>query len=209
MPGGGQFEFKNIKVTEIGFQSLFNGQDLNGWEGAGQDAAKCWTVKDGVLLCTGEKGPWLRSRQQHGDFCLRLDYQVREGGNSGVYVRVPEDGAHHRKDLGDDAAGVEIQVLDDHAKRYAKLNAYQYCGSVYAIAPSTKHVGREPGEWNSLEINCAGAHYRITHNGVVIVNATEEEFPELARRKSEGFLGLQNHSEEVGFRNLRIGPPIK
>jgi hypothetical protein len=47
----------------------------------------------------------------------------------------------------------------------------------------------------------------VTHNGVVIVDATAQAFPELGRRYVNGYLGLQNHNEEVWFRNLRIGPP--
>ena len=42
-------------------------------------------------------------------------------------------------------------------------------------------------------------------NGVVVVDATAAEFPELARRFQKGYLGLQNHREEVWFKNLRIG----
>ena len=202
VPIGGQFEFRNIRITELGYQSLFNGRDLAGWEpGAGKEAT-CWNVEDGLLVCNGKKGPWLRSEQEYGDFNLRLDYKVRPGGNSGVYTRVPKNGAHHGKQ-----AGVEIQILDDHAPRYAKLKDYQYCGSVYAIAPSTQHVGREAGQWNSLEIDCRGTRYRVTHNGVVIVDADVDAFPQLAERLTKGYLGLQNHSEEVWFRNLRIGPP--
>ena len=201
VPGGGQFRFRNIKLTEIGRKALFNGKDLTGFEGAGGDAAKCWGVEDGVLVGLEGKGPWLRSVEQHADFNLRLDYKVKEGGNSGIYVRVPEDGNHHGKD-----AGVEIQILDDKAEKYAKLVPSQYCGSVYKIAPSTEHVGREPGEWNSLEINTKGHGYRVTHNGTVIVNATLEEFPQLEQRLLKGFLGFQNHGGGVWFRNIRIGP---
>lgn len=198
-PGGGQFEFKNIWITELGAKPLFNGSDLAGWEGAGQDAALCWKVEDGLLTCTGKKGPWLRSLEQYGDFNLRLEYRLKPGGNSGVYVRVPKDGNHHG-----DGAGVEIQVLDDADKRYAKLKDYQYTGSVYAVAPATKHVGRPAGEWNSLEIETKGSSYRITHNGIEILHATEADFPALAGRLQAGYLGLQNHSEEVWYRNVRI-----
>jgi hypothetical protein len=199
VPLGGQFEFKDLKVTEIGYQSLFNGKDFTGWEGATMPAETCWEVKDGLLSCTGSKGPWLRSKEQYGDFNLRLEYKLKAGGNSGVYVRVPESGNHHGKD-----AGVEIQVLDDKDKRYAKLKDYQFTGSVYAVAPAKEHVGRDAGEWNSLEIDCQGTRYRIIHNGVQIVDADVEEFPALKERLVKGFLGLQNHSEEVWYRNIRI-----
>ena len=201
VPGGGQFEFKDIFVTEIGYRPLLDGKSLAGWEGAGEDAAKCWKVDEGLLLCTGDKGPWLRSTERFADFDLRLEYKLKDGGNSGVYVRVPEDGNHHG-----DGAGVEIQILDDQAERYKELKPYQYTGSVYGIAPAKEHVGRPPEQWNSLEIRAHGTHYRIVHNGITIVDAQESEFPELKGRLAEGFLGLQNHSEEVWFRNIRLRP---
>lgn len=204
VPSGGQFEFKNIFVTELRYHTLFTGKDLTGWEGAGEDAALCWKVEEEQIVCTGQKGPWLRSKEQFGDFNLRLEYKLKAAGNSGVYVRVPEDGNHHG-----DGAGVEIQVLDDRAEKYKELKPYQFTGSVYAIAPAKEHVGREAGHWNSLEINCHGNHYRITHNGVVIIDATAADFPELAGRRAEGFLGLQNHSEEVWYRNIRLGPAME
>ena len=204
VPGGGSFEFRNIRVTELKHRPLFNGQDLTGWQAGDNKEATCWSVDSGLLLCNGKKGPWLRSAKEYGDFNLRLEYMLKPGGNSGVYVRVPADGNHHG-----DGAGVEIQLLDDKAERYAKLKPYQYTGSVYAIAPSTQHVGREPGEWNSIEIDCRGDRYRVTHNGVVIVDVEPKDFAQLAGRKKKGFLGLQNHSEEVWFRNIRIGDSME
>ncbi|MBI1904422.1 MAG: DUF1080 domain-containing protein [Planctomycetia bacterium] len=209
VPLGGVFEFRNIKVTELSAASLFNGKDLTGWEGGGSDASACWTVQEGLLICTGQKGPWLRSLKEYDDFNLRLEYRLKKGGNSGVYVRVPKSGAHRGKEGNEKEAGVEIQVLDDKDERYARLKDYQYTGSVYAIAAAKEHVGRPPGEWNSLEIDCRGQHYRVIHNGVVIVDAGAEQFPELKNRLTKGFLGLQNHSEEVAFRNLRIGPSLE
>ena len=201
--GGGQFEFKDIFVTELDHQTMFNGRDLSGWQGAGQDAKRCWKVDQTLLVCTGDKGPWLRSETQFDDFNLRFDYRLREGGNSGVYVRVPEDGNHHGV-----GAGVEVQILDDHAERYRELKPWQYCGSVYKIAASRQKVGRTVGNWNTMEINCVGHHYQVRHNGILIVDAPLEKFPELEERRLKGFLGFQNHSEEVWFRAIRVGPPL-
>lgn len=202
-PNGGQFEFKDIYVTELNARPLFNGTDLGGWEGGGAAAELCWKVADGELVCTGDKGPWLRSVDKFDDFNLRLDYKLKEGGNSGVYLRVAQDGAHR-----DPGQGVEIQVLDDRAERYRTLKPYQYTGSVYAIAAATQHVGRDPGQWNSLEIDCRGTRYQITHNGITIVDAAADDFPELGNRRLAGFLGLQNHSEEVWYRNIRVGASL-
>ena len=203
VPLGGQFEYKNIAVTELDYRPLFDGTSLAGWEGAGQPAEKCWKAEEGLIVCTGEKGPWLRSAEQHGDYNLRLEYKLKAGGNSGVYIRVPENGNHHGN-----GAGIEVQVLDDADGRYRTIRPYQYTGSLYAIAPATKHVARTAGQWNRLEINCLGTKYHVFHNGVLIVAADETTFPELKGRLTKGFLGLQNHSEEVWYRNLRIGPPL-
>lgn len=204
VPLGGQFEFKDIFITELGHRALFNCEDMSGWEGAGQEAGKCWKVEEGLLVCTGEKGPWLRSSQEFSDFNLRLEYRLNPGGNSGVYVRVPADGNHHG-----DGAGVEIQILDDKAARYKELKPYQFTGSVYAIAPAEKHVGRDAGQWNSLEVDVCGPSYRVIHNGSQIIAADASSFPELARRRMQGFLGLQNHSEQVFYRNIRVGPSFQ
>jgi outer membrane protein assembly factor BamB len=185
-----------------GYRPLFDGQSLAGWEGAGQPAEKCWKAEDGAIVCTGEKGTWLRSKERFDDFNLRLEYKLKPGGNSGVYIRVPENGTHHG-----DGAGIEVQVLDDGAERYRTLKPYQYTGSLYAIAPATQHVAKQPGTWNSLEINCRGTKYHVIHNGTQIIAADETTYPELKGRLTKGFLGLQNHNEEVWFRNIRIGPP--
>ncbi len=195
------FSCCDVLANEPGFRSLFNGRNLNGWEGVTSDASKSWRVEDGLLVCTGEKGTWLRSRERYGNFNLRFEYKLKPGGNSGIYIHVPPDGAHR------EGGGMEVQLLDDAAERYRQLKPGQYCGSIYLVAPATSHVSRPAGEWNTMEINCQGTSYRVIHNGVVIVDANPCKFPELARRFTSGYLGLQNHSEEVWFRNLRIGPP--
>ena len=205
VPLGGQFVFRNIQLTELSHQPLFDGGDLGHWEGAGSPAEKCWKVAEGELIGLKQKGPWLRTKQQYGDFNLRLDYQVEPGANSGVYVRVPADGNHHRDSTAQAEAGFEIQILDDSAKRYANLKDYQYCGGLYDIAGPKHRVCRTPGEWNTMEIDCRGQRVRVRHNGLVIIDATTEAFPLLALRKTEGFLGLQNHGGGVRFRNVRIG----
>lgn len=208
VPQGGQFLIKNIRVTEFGHHSLFNGKDLTGWEGAGEPAGKCWAVQDGTLVGLRQKGPWLRTKKKYDDFNLRLEYRVEAGANSGIYVRVPADGNHHRVNQDQPPAGFEVQILDDTAPKHAKLKAYQYCGSVYGIAGATKHVGRPVGQWNTLELNCEGYHITSTHNGVVIVDATVEKFPLLMLRELNGYLGFQNHGGGIAYRNIRIGPPL-
>jgi len=160
-----------------------------------------------VLVSRPGKGPWLRSAEQYGDFNLRFEYLVEPGANSGIYVRVPADGNHHRENSSLPAAGFEVQLLDDYAPKHANLKDYQHSGSVYDLAGPTDVVTRPAGEWNTLEINCHGQHVTTVHNGVVIVDIDEAGYPLLALRELKGFLGLQNHGGGVSFRNIRIGPP--
>ncbi len=192
---------RNMRLTELDYRRLFNGVDLAEWEGAGAEAAPCWQVDQGLLVCTGAKGPWLRSTQMFDDFNLRLEYRIRPGGNSGVYVRVPRDGRHHGA-----GAGVEVQILDDASPRYRDLKPNQLSAGIYAVVAPQPCVSRPAGQWNSMEINCLGTHYTVIHNGVTVIDTTDQEAAELGERRVGGFLGLQNHSEEVWFRNIRIGP---
>jgi hypothetical protein len=209
VPVGGQFLFKNIELTEIGYQSLFNEHDLTGWEPAAGSASECWSVVDRLLVCSGQKGPWLRSAKEYGDFNLRLEYLVAKSGNSGVYIRVPHDGNHHREDISQPEAGIEIQILDDTAPEHAALKDYQYSASIYDLAGAKPNNSRPVGEWNSLDINCRGQQVTTWHNGVRVTRITTENCPPLQLRKTSGFLGLQNHSTVVKFRNLRIGDAIE
>jgi hypothetical protein len=206
VPKGGQFELRNLRVTEHGYASLFDGKSLAGWEPVGAKETPCWIVDKGELVCTGKPGGWLRTAGEHGDFDLRFEYLVSSGGNSGVYVRVPADGNHHRATDQDKPAGFEVQLLDDAHAKHAKLKDWQYTGSVYDIAGAVKRVGRPAGQWNTLEISCRGQHVVTVHNGVTIVDCDATRHPLLALRQTKGFLGLQNHSTEVRFRNLRLGP---
>ncbi len=206
---GGTFQFRNIWVRELDHRSLLEpGNFQRHWEPARLSAPSCWKMRGSVLFCTGQRGTWLRTREQFDDFNLRLQYKLRPGGNSGVYVRVPRTGEHRGPELGEKQAGVEVQILDDSAPRYKNLKPYQYSASLYAIAPAQPRVSRPPGQWNSLEIDCRGTHYRIWHNGHLVVDADARTHPQLKHRLLRGYLGLQNHHEPVWFRYIRIGPRL-
>ncbi|MDQ1468791.1 MAG: hypothetical protein QOJ99_271 [Bryobacterales bacterium] len=79
-----------ITGDEVGFRPLFNGKNLEGWEGD----PKYWHVEDGNLV--GEITPdtvvksntfiiWRGGRPK--DFELKVDYRMTAGGNSGINYR--------------------------------------------------------------------------------------------------------------------------
>jgi hypothetical protein len=192
------------KEKTEGFVALFNGKDLAGWKQYGGKPG-LWTVEDGMVVCRGGGGGWLGTEREHANFELRLEYRLRPGGNSGVYIRAPEEGHISR-------VGMEIQILDDNDPRYAKIDFYQYTGSIYHVVAPTRRAGKPAGEWNAMTIRAEGRRVVVIVNGKKVVDAdldaclrdpaVAREHPGLAR--TTGRIGLQSHTDRVEFRRLRL-----
>ena len=203
---GGEIRWKNIFIREItsdndkGYQTLFNGKDLSGWHGAVNN----YEVVDGSIMCKKGKGGTLYAKEEYGDFSFRFEFQLPPGGNNGIAVRSPGKG---------DPAweAYEIQVLDDTAKKYAKLQPYQFHGSVYGLAPAQRGALLPVGEWNKQEITFKGSNIRVTLNETTIlhqdiskIDLTKVKKVPKGVNRSKGFIGFAGHSDPVKFRNVRI-----
>jgi len=198
--------FRNIFIRELPAERekfsgpLFNGMDLAGWEPVGGSTP--WSVKDGVLFAEGGGGGWISTVKQFDNFMLDLEFRVPEGGNSGVFLRTPREG--------DPAyVGMEIQVLDDYAPVYANLRPWQYAGSVYGVQAPSARASKKAGEWQHMVIVADGPHVAVTLNGQRIVDTNlishmelEQTHPGIKRRG--GYIGLQNHSTRIEYRNVRL-----
>ncbi|MDO8684436.1 MAG: DUF1080 domain-containing protein [Armatimonadota bacterium] len=181
------------------FVALFNGKDLSGWEVEGPQA---WTVRDGVLYCSGEGIGWLRSKKQYKDFVLQLEYKVGQEANSGVFIRATKEGNPA-------FTGMEIQILNDYGRKPTQRTT----GSMYsAIAPKV-NASKPAGEWNEYQISCIGNMITVRLNGRRImhadisnpaINAALMEGPKLTDRAKIGHIGLQNHGFPLQFRNIQI-----
>ena len=195
---------KSADDKEEGFVPLFNGKDLGGWSKY-DSRPDAWAVEPGMIVCTGKGGGWLGTDRDYADFILRLEYRLRPGGNSGVYVRAPDKGHISR-------VGMEIQILDDADPRYAKIDYYQYSGALYHVVAPTQRANKPAGQWNTMEVRAEGRRLRVFLNGKKVLDAdldhclkdpeVAKEHPGLAR--TAGRIGLQSHSERVEFRNLRV-----
>jgi len=198
---------RNIEVTELqtkegeSLDLLFNGEDLTGWEIV-NSSINSWNVEDGILYTNGEGGGWLSTEKMYADFILSLEFRLPKGGNSGVFLRAPREG--------DPAyTGMEVQILDDYSEKYNNLDPWQYCGSIYDIQSPSKQVVNPAGEWNSYDILCEGSQVKVWLNGQLIndVNLNDhmnktDTHPGIERQA--GYIGLQNHSTQVDFRNIRL-----
>ncbi|NBO65700.1 MAG: DUF1080 domain-containing protein, partial [Acidobacteria bacterium] len=96
--------------TEAGFEPLFDGKSLNGWQlvrGRGPG----YLVKDGTIVCPLDGGGNLLTAKEYSNFIFRFEFKTEPGGNNGIGIRTPREG---------DAAyvGMEIQILDDGHEKY-------------------------------------------------------------------------------------------
>lgn len=182
-----------------GFVSLFDGKTLAGWQVVG-GKKEAWTVRDGILTCTGGAGGWLMSRGQYRDFDLRLDYRISKHGNSGVAIRSPLRGRPSE-------VGMEIQILDD--PDYQGLKPTQYTGAVYGVVPPREQAGKPAGAWNTMRIVARGRRVQVEVNGKTVVDANLDDHRDAVKehpgiRRADGHVGLQDHGGTLEFRNLHI-----
>lgn len=191
------------EVTE-GFVSLFNGFNLDGWQGNKTD----YYAENGELIVNPTRGGRgnLFSQNEYSDFIFRFEFQLTPGANNGLAVRAPLEG---------DAAyrGMELQILDNTAPIYANLKKYQYHGSVYGVIPAKRGYLNPVGEWNYQEVYMKGNEVRVILNGTVILEGNIAEagrggtidgrdHPGLKREK--GYIGFLGHGSPLKFRNIRI-----
>ncbi len=183
------------------WKPLFNGKDLSGWQAVGGPISS-WNVEDGILYCGGGGGGWLSTTDQYDNFEIELEFRVPEGGNSGVFLRAPHEGNPA-------FAGMELQILDDAAPKYAKLNDYQYSGSLYDVAAPQTRASKPAGQWQKLAIRCDGRRVQVTLNGTPIIDAnlddhSDKEATHPGLKRTTGHIGLQNHGTRLDFRNVRL-----
>ncbi len=215
---GTNLAFRDIYVREIntreiglteeeiseGFESLFNGKNLDGWQGNKTD----YIARDGELWVQPERGGHgnLFTEKEYSDFVFRFEFQLTPGANNGLGIRAPLEG---------DAAyaGMELQILDNTAPIYANLQEYQYHGSVYGVIPAKRGFLKPLGEWNSQEVIVNGTEVKVILNGEVILDGDIAEaskngtldgrdHPGLKRKK--GYIGFLGHGSELKFRNIRV-----
>ena len=215
---GGEIRWRRVYVREIpaaesvrllrgsdpeGFESVFNGKDFQGWTGPVDN----YEVRDGALVCKPKKGGTIHTVRQYKDFVARVEFKLPPGGNNGLAIRYPGQG--------DTAyAGMcELQILDDTAAQYAKLDPRQYCGSVYGIVAAQRGYLHPVGQWNYEEVTVAGPRIRVDLNGTTIIDADVSKVTEYmgnsahpGKDRTEGSFGFAGHNDPVMFRNIAIKP---
>ena len=199
---------------EPGFKSIFNGENLTGWEG--ED--KAWVVRDGAIQSTGGQTTknWLIWRGgELRDFELRLSFKFTKG-NSGVQVRSKEIAKWQVRGYQVEIADATKMGLWHHSLSPEKHRSH------LATAGQRVHIGvdgkkkieqlAEPAkvqsvcrdnEWNELVIKAVGSRLVQRINGVIFAELIDGE----AKYASQsGLLALQDHGKGcvAAFKDIRI-----
>ncbi|HUP22446.1 MAG TPA: DUF1080 domain-containing protein [Thermoanaerobaculia bacterium] len=199
-----------------GWELLFDGGELGKWRGYKMDRVPDgWSVVGGVVRFARPDAPEAKrsdliTREQYGDFELRLEWKLTPGGNSGVMFRVSEDSerSYH--------TGPEMQILDNAGHRDGG-SPLTSTGANYGLHAPVRDVTRPVGEWNEVRIVAHGPHVEHWLNGVEVVAYelwTEDWRAKVKATKfaqwpryglnERGHIALQDHDDEVWFRNLKV-----
>jgi hypothetical protein len=165
-----------------GFVALFNGKNLDGWQGnldMGQraklpkekqeeilkqrtkTALEHWMVKDGVIECDGKGGVQLQTEKDYGNFEMYVDWKIQKKGDSGIYLRGQPQvqiwdsdnlAESLKEDWGTGSGGLWNNPKGDKAKQ------------------PLKKADKPVGEWNTFHITMVGNEVTVELNGEVVVD---------------------------------------
>jgi Domain of Unknown Function (DUF1080) len=211
---------------KAGWTLLFDGKTTTGWKAVYGDAfpKNGWKIEDGVLsvlpskVGDAHKGGDIVTLQSFDHFELTLDFKLSEGANSGVkYFVDPEQAVTDNPMSG---RGLEYQLLDDDRHKDANLgkNGNRKTASLYDIIPAAADKPIKPvGQWNSLRIVANNNHIEHWLNGVKVLEferGSQDFQTMIAGSKFKAISGfgmaprgrilLQDHSDLVGFKNIKI-----
>ncbi|WP_323027479.1 DUF1080 domain-containing protein [Gelidibacter japonicus] len=202
---------------------LFDGTSSEGWRGYKKDHfPEAWKIVDGTIHCigsgrgeAGHKDGDIIYDKKFKNFTLSLEWKISEGGNSGIFYLGQEDLDYIWK------TAPEMQVLDNDKHPDAKLgkDGNRQAGSLYDLIPAKPQNAKPVGEWNQVEITVYNGTVVHKQNGVNVVEyhlwtpewnelVAGSKFPSLnenwADVANEGYIGLQDHGDDVWFRNIKI-----
>jgi hypothetical protein len=213
--------FQASAADSDGFVSLFNGKDLEGWDGN----PKFWSVRDGAITGQTTKENPTRGNTfiiwrggTVGDFELRLQYKI-VGGNSGIQYRSKDlgnwvvGGYQGDFEAGNTYSGILYeekgrgilaqrgqftQVLPGEGRR----PEIEVIGSVGESADIQSHIKKE--DWNDYKIIAHENRFVHMINGRVTAIVVDND---AENRVGSGILALQLHAGPpmtVQFRDIKI-----
>jgi hypothetical protein len=185
-----------------GFQDLFNGKDFTGWKTVlvgNTDPDKTWSVKDGVIICTGHPNGYFYTEKSYKNYVFRYDWRYKrpEGlkaekdfkGNSGCLIHIQEPHKVWPKC---------VEVQGENLRHGILIFLYNKEIGKSKYDQKTKDQVTHPvGEWNTTEIFCKD-------DGSIIAKINGTEVSSGKGELTEGQIGFQSEGAEIHFRNIKI-----
>lgn len=214
-------------VVDEGWITLFDGTSFDGWRGYNRtDIPSAWTIEDGAIKINGS-GMGEAGAKDGGDiiydrkfknFELTFEWKVSEGGNSGIFY------------LGQEVEGKpiyesspEYQILDNEKHPDARLgkDGNRQSASLYDLVPAVPQNSKPAGEWNTGGIMVYRGTVIHSQNGENVVeyhlwtdawknmvaDSKFKDWPNFLNAggdNQEGYIGLQDHGDDVWFRNIKL-----
>ncbi len=208
-----------LDKSEKAFVAIFDGKSTAGWHSYGRSTAgSVWEVVDGALHLNiagkpaSERGD-LVTDEEYENYHLKLEWKISAKGNSGIIFNIHENPALYPATYN---TGMEMQVLDNERHGDGKIPKHR-TGDLYDLIASSSEPVKPVGEWNLAEIKLDQGKLDYYLNGVHILSTTlfnkdwEALVAQSKFRKMPGFgtfrkgkIALQDHDDEVWYRNIRI-----
>ena len=215
------------ETTNDEWITIFDGNSFDGWRGYNRtDVPAAWTIEDGAIKINGS-GRGEAGAKDGGDiiydkkfknFELTFEWKVAKGANSGVFY------------LGQEVEGEpiwksspEYQILDNANHPDAKLGKdnNRQSASLYDLIPAIPQNSKPFGEWNSGGIMVYKGTVVHSQNGENVLEyhlwtpewedmiegskfKGWENFINAGGENQEGYIGLQDHGDDVWFRNIKV-----
>ncbi|MDR2038391.1 MAG: DUF1080 domain-containing protein [Bacteroidales bacterium] len=228
-----QYDLKKFAMDKDGYYVLFDGKTFNGWRGYNKDKVPGrWVIDEGAIKFNGTGGGEAQEKDggdiifghKFKNFELSIDWKVAKGANSGIFYLAQEI-----KGQPIYISSPESQVLDNVNHVDAKMgkDGNRMSTSLYDMIPAKPQNSKPFGEWNNTTITVFKGTVLHAQNGENVVEYhlwtpqwtemlqaskfSQEKWPlafELLNNcggpNREGYIGLQDHGDDVWFRNIRL-----
>ncbi|MDZ4849499.1 MAG: PQQ-dependent sugar dehydrogenase [Pirellulaceae bacterium] len=198
---------------------LFDGTSMDQWRNYQKEGiSEGWKVADGALVRDGINAGDLVTKKKFKYFELSLEYNISEGGNSGLLFHVTEDNPKAWN------SGPEVQIQDNIAGHDKQLAGWLY--QLYQPAPPSwtkdQEAGvldatRPAGQWNQIFLRIAPNQCEVSMNGqlyyrfnlgdkkwkALVAESKFAKFPGFGAA-GEGHICLQDHGNLVSFRSVKV-----
>ncbi|MBS1626579.1 MAG: DUF1080 domain-containing protein [Bacteroidetes bacterium] len=201
---------------------LFDGKTLEGWHSYGKaEPGKAWKVEDDCIhLDAASKksyqtdgGGDLVTNEEFENYDLKLEWKISKNGNSGIIFNVHEEVPMYDESW---RTGMEMQILDNDGHADGKIHKHR-AGDLYDLIACSKETVKPVGEWNEAEIICNKGNLELKLNGTTVVKTTlwNDAWKQLIAGSkfkkmpnfgtfTKGRIALQDHGNDVWFRNIMI-----